>query len=285
LSILEKIMKLRNMDLRIALGVGIEDQSRLKMIFEAIEKAEEANLGKIILVGEKKLLASHKVIDTAEPEITLLELLGRGEVDAAVRGTAKASLLLELMKKIYGSGTFFRIALLETSKGHQFFFAPVGIDEGMTMQGKKDMIYSAVDLLKEIGIQPKVAVLSGGRTEDRGRSLIVDRSLEEGEMLTYEMQETLPFEVKHYGILVEEAMNAKANFILAPDGISGNLLYRTLVHLGSGRSHGAFYARIKDVIIDTSRSAPAEEYLNAIRLASALTTLSKRNKESHLRNT
>ena len=35
-----------------------------------------------------------------------------------------------------------------------------------------------------MGIKPKVAVMSGGRPQDRGRSIKIDDSLEEGEILT-----------------------------------------------------------------------------------------------------
>ena len=127
-----------------------------------------------------------------------------------------------------------------------------------------------MQLLRELHVEPKVAVLSGGRLEDLGRSATVDRSLKEGRVLAAQMEEAFKCRVKHYGILIEDAFREGANFILAPDGISGNLIYRTLLHLGSGRSHGAKYAGMKQIFIDTSRAAPSEEYVNALTFANAL---------------
>jgi predicted methyltransferase MtxX (methanogen marker protein 4) len=75
----------------------------------------------------------------------------------------------------------------------------------------------------------------------------------------------------HHEIMIEDAIQ-ESNFIIAPDGISGNLIYRTLVHLGGGSSHGALYyplAKEGTVIVDTSRSADELEYKTAIMLANA----------------
>ncbi len=41
------------------------------------------------------------------------------------------------------------------------------------------------------------------------------------------------YNVRHYGILIEDAVG-EANFILAPDGVSGNLIFRTLVLVAVG---------------------------------------------------
>ena len=57
--------------------------------------------------------------------------------------------------------------------------------------------------------------------------------------------------------------------IIAPDGISGNLIFRTLLHLGGGHSHGAFYlgSNFPGPVMDTSRVGSAEEYTGAVVLA------------------
>ena len=48
--------------------------------------------------------------------------------------------------------------------------------------------------------------------------------------------------------------------ILTPEGIAGNLIYRTLIHLGLGKSYGALYLshfnQYHKIIIDTSQVAP-----------------------------
>ncbi len=101
---------------------------------------------------------------------------------------------------------------------------------------------------------------------DIGRNPVVDRSLAEGELLAQ-----LTGGV-HTGILIEEAAN-RYGIVIAPDGISGNLIFRTLVLLGSGRSHGAPVVNIDVTFVDTSRAS--DNYENALRLAAKLCDLKK----------
>ena len=76
--------------------------------------------------------------------------------------------------------------------------------------------------------------------------------------------------IKHHEILIEDAVRNKSNLILAPEGISGNLIYRTLVHLGGGKAYGAIYMGLKKAIIDTSRVGDISEIHGAFLLALAL---------------
>jgi len=217
-----------------------------------------------------------KLVESDEPWLTLLELLKSGEVDAAVRGTLSASKVLKTVKQLYGLEKLHRIALLETADGRTFFFAPVGIDEGDTVKDKFTLIEHAVKLHKLLGLKPKIAILSGGRLEDFGRSLQVDRMLCEGEFLASMVKrEGVAEEVKHYGILIEDAIADEATFILAPDGVSGNLIFRTLEFLGGGRGIAAVYTDLlPTVLLDVSRAM--KDFSEAIALASALVELSQK---------
>ncbi|MGZ7117650.1 MAG: methanogenesis marker protein Mmp4/MtxX, partial [Methanobacterium sp.] len=104
--------------------------------------------------------------------------------------------------------------------------------------------------------------LSGGRPQDMGRSPKVDNSIEEGIKLTRIIKDK--YFVKHYFILIEDAIKDGANFILAPDGISGNLIFRTLVFLGSTLSYGAITLGIDQIFLDTSRSQTVDGYKRAL---------------------
>ncbi len=68
-------------------------------------------------------------------------------------------------------------------------------------------------------------------------------------------------------ILIEDAV-VEHSIIIAPDGISGNLIFRTLALLGGGRAHGAPVANLSRIFVDTSRAS--SDYSNAIFLAAAL---------------
>jgi len=92
------------------------------------------------------------------------------------------------------------------------------------------------------------------------------------EVVAYLRKENPNMSITHDEILIENAISNKSNLIIAPDGISGNLIYRTLVHLGGGKAYGAIYMDIDHVIIDTSRVGNLSEIVGALLLALALTT-------------
>jgi putative methanogen marker protein 4 len=214
-------------------------------------------------VGENKNIveAARQVefpvfLTDSEEEFT--ELILKEEADAFVRGSLGASIVMAEIKHKYEN--IYRAALLEID-GNKFFLAPVGIDEGDLLSQKIQIIKLATELLPKMGMVPKIAVLSGGRAEDVGRSSKIDESIAQGEILSRITRNK--YIVKHYYILIENAIADHANFILAPDGISGNLIFRSLIFLGSGKSHGALTLGIKEILVDTSRSQNVEGYIRA----------------------
>jgi predicted methyltransferase MtxX (methanogen marker protein 4) len=74
-------------------------------------------------------------------------------------------------------------------------------------------------------------------------------------------------DAEHCEILIENAVET-CGIIIAPDGVSGNLVFRTLTFLGGGLGHGAPVVNISRIFVDTSRASP--NYANALLLAAAL---------------
>ncbi len=126
--------------------------------------------------------------------------------------------------------------------------------------------------MRILEIHPKISILSGGRFSDVGRDAKVDKSLREAEEIVKIFKENYSnLKISHDEILIEKAIKNKSNLIIAPDGISGNLIYRTLVHLGGGKAFGAIYmGNFKKIIIDTSRVGDTSEIFGALILAQAL---------------
>ncbi len=248
---------------RIGLGVGEIPDGLIRSAQEACKYAT------VVLVGdEKKLRATGtglEIVHSTEPSLKLVELLAAGEIDGAVRGTLSATKTLSLLKKKLGTSKLYRIALLETADGTPFFFAPVGIDEGNSVDDKMELVKRGVGHIERLGVNATVGILSGGRFEDKGRDERVDRTLEDAQLLTKKLNES-GIDAKNYSILIEDAIK-EANFIVAPDGISGNLVFRTLVFLGGGHGYGALVLEEK-VFVDTSRVKT--DIAKAIMLASAL---------------
>ena len=169
---------------------------------------------------------------SASPEEDLVHDLVEGKLRAAVRGTLPANRTLLALKQASGVDHLERIALLETAGGRKFLLAPVGVDEGWTVREKVEFIRKGKEIARKFNLPSEVAVLSGGRIGDIGRNRKVDRSLAEGLLVAEVTGAT------HYEILIEDAIR-EAGLIIAPDGITGNLIFRTLTFLGAGFGHGA----------------------------------------------
>ena len=252
------------------------------MILPVIKNKAKKNLGKIgIGVDSNRIEIMNKVkkiveeknyakVEFIEDEKKLIRGLKDNIFDGIVRGQLPSSTFLKCLKKEFNIESCYRLALLETSRNHQFFFAPVGIDEALNFEQKKQFILRGIELLIRIGVPPKIGILSGGRIDDLGRDPIVDNTIRDAKkLIEWAVPKVYPH-AKNYNILIEDAIKNESNLILAPTGMSGNLIYRTLIHLGSGKSHGAPYLNLPKPVIDTSRVAPEFEYISAICFASGL---------------
>lgn len=201
------------------------------------------------------------IVESGHPEEALISHLMSGEIAAAVRGTLPANSTLAFLKAKTGRDHLERIAYLETADGTRFLLAPVGVDEGWTADQKIALIKQASRIAGVIGINSRVAVLSGGRFGDIGRHERVDQSLAQAELVARMTR------ADHREILIEDAIRDHG-IIIAPDGITGNLIFRTLTFLGAGKGHGAPVVNIDKIFVDTSRASA--DYANAILLAAAL---------------
>jgi putative methanogen marker protein 4 len=229
-----------------------------------------AGVGKNKKVIEAIENVNFEVLQT-ESEEELVKLLFNGHADAAIRGSLSASKIMIKLREKYPK--IARASYIDL-KGQKFLLAPVGIDEGDDLKQKLLIAEEGSQFLTSIGIKPKLGILSGGRPQDYGRSTKIDDSLEDGELLTSLINKE-SIDAKHYFILIEDAIKEGANLIIAPDGICGNLIFRTLVLLGNGKSHGAVTLGMKEIYVDTSRSQDVEGYKNALEFAYYLANLKK----------
>ncbi len=213
--------------------------------------------------------ASLKISDN--PEMNLISDLKAGTIRGAIRGSFSSTEFLKCVSAEFPSSPILRIALLESAAGYPFWFAPVGIDEGITYESRREFIEYAIGLLQKCKVTPNIGILSKGRTGDAKRGTFIKESLEDNQRLVAETARRYPsISIAHDEILLENTIIKQRNFILAPDGVSGNLIYRTLVHLGQGKAYGAVYlgkSLESYTIIDTSRVGNVEEIEGAMVLA------------------
>jgi putative methanogen marker protein 4 len=249
---------------RVGIGVGRANPRLMSGVAKARRFAD------VVLVGDVNA-AGHAAVKTSEPEQKLVEMLVDGAIDAAVRGTTSARKTLQHLKLQIGVRRMHRSALLSTAAGKQFFLLPVGIDEGTSNVARARLVTETAQLLTALGVHPMVGVLSGGRSEDKGRTKAVDETLANAEALTKQLRDA-GIDATNYNILIEDA-TASSNIVVAPDGIIGNLVFRTLVLLGGGMGHGAPFFGIPYAFVDTSRSGAA--FGDAIIMAGALHNLTQ----------
>ncbi|TFG21526.1 MAG: phosphotransacetylase [Promethearchaeota archaeon] len=261
---------------KIGIGLGSDSQQN-SLILKAVKEFLKDNNAKIFLFGKNKTVTQFQqlpkeifIIKAQNIEEEIFKFLQDKKIDSVIRGSLSSSKFISEIKNRFNVKKLNRLALLETVNGFQFFFAPVGIDECNTMEEKKIFITNAISFLTSIGINPKISILSGGRIGDKGRNKIVDKTLEDGEHLIEFFNHNYPsIDISHDEILIENAIERKANLIIAPNGISGNLIYRTLVHLGGGKAYAAIYLNLEKLIIDTSRVGNISEIVGALLMSKA----------------
>ncbi len=197
----------------------------------------------------------------------MIDDLYEGRIDAAIRGDMSSSELLPIIKRRFGIDELERIVFLEPIGRKLIITAPVGIDEGWTIQQKHDLVTRSVRLMERIGMGTRIAIMSGGRKDDIGRCKAVDDTIRDAlELVDILVKEG--YDAYHSEILLENAVD-EADLIIAPDGISGNLLFRSMHFIGGALALGAPVINIDKVYIDTSRAK--KDYRDSIMLAMRLT--------------
>jgi len=266
----------------IGIGLGTSEYHNQK-ILQASLNFLESNTANIYIFGNSNFIHSLleqtpknylnsrvNFIECQSPEHVILTSLINNRIQSIVRGSMSADKFLNSLKKYLKVKKSNRLALLETNYGQQFFFGPVGIDECNTFENKIKYIDLAIKKLQEFEIIPKISILSGGRISDTGRDSKVDKTIQEADKIVELLKNKFSnLKISHDEILIEKAIENKSNLIIAPDGISGNLIYRTLVHLGGGKAYGAIYMGLENTIIDTSRVGDISEIQGALLLALA----------------
>lgn len=278
ISTIEKLALKTNA--KIAIGVGTDKRLSGRTIAGAMQSKIKKFANPVLVSREISSQLDIETIITKTPEKELLTLLKTNKVDAIVRGSLQAADMIKIIQQgltiiskeeITGN----RLALIENPiAGHSFFLSPVGIEEGHTLNDKAKIISQGIKLLSLLDIEPNIAVLAAGiRETDLGRHHLADQTIDDAEFLLNKFSNES--KISTPGILIEQAIDNRKNLIIAMDGISGNLLYRTLVHVGSHQSYGAALLLPQKngqnyVYIDTSHRGTVHDYQRAIMFASAL---------------
>ena len=248
--------KARARHARIGIGIWDADPELIASLQSATEFSD------LLLVGDPCCDCTLDYVSAKEPWDELVRLLDEGEIDGAVRGNLPAGRTMRAVAERFNVKVK-RLALVELS-GWSFLLGPAGIDEGETIMDRLALVLEGAKFLRQLGISPKVSVLSGGRNEDLGRCDRVDRSMAEGELIVSRAHDA-GIDAKHRGILIESCLGD--DLVIAPDGVCGNLIFRTLALVCGARSLGAPVLMDK-VFVDSSRARGSFD--GPVMLASAM---------------
>ena len=215
--------------------------------------------------------------EKSDAEITLVEndndlvkAILDDKIDSVVRGSLPASSVMKQLKCRFRD---ISRATYINSKDIELLLTPVGIDEGSTLEEKLNIAIHCGEFLQKQSKEPKIAVMACGRKGDYGRSEEISKSINESYELTELIKENTDFEVENHYILIEKAIKNKCNIIIAPNGIMGNIIFRTLVLVNSWPSCGAITFGINSTYIDTSRDQNVNGYLRSLKLAYKLANI------------
>ncbi|WP_405274289.1 methanogenesis marker protein Mmp4/MtxX [Methanobrevibacter sp.] len=233
----------------------------------AIGVGKNKNITKALEIFKNRYPIDTKLIQTDDE---LVKSILDEDIDAVVRGSLPASGVIKEVKKYFPE---ISRATFVHGEEHEFLLTPVGIDEGTTIEDKLKIAINCGEFLRKLNKEPKIAILADGRKGDYGRSEKISKSIDESEQLTQLIKENTDFEVKNYYILIEQALNENCNVIIAPDGIIGNIIFRTLILVNSWPSCGAVTFGINGIYIDTSRDQSVEGYLRSLIFAYKLAKL------------
>lgn len=260
---------------KVAIGLDASLPSAENLVNSLLFASREELVEPLLVTGSRgpldrvpstELGRSIPILKADEPEAALVELLKDGVVDAAVRGNLSSRKVMSQLREAFSCKNLYRASLLEIG-GRLVLLAPVGIDEGDSLEDLVALAINCRALAVRIGMEYCPAVISGGRLEDLGRSRKVDSMLHASGALINALN-AVGISAKGYGIEIERALDEGATALIMPDGICGNLAFRCMVLVGSIESYGACATAIPRTFIDTSRAKGS--YLLPLILAGAL---------------
>jgi phosphate butyryltransferase len=267
-------------------------------VLEAVQMAREIGMGEFVLVGDEELIASMasqtglrlsdlEVLHEPDPRIAALravELVSSGQAGILMKGLIPtADFLRAVLNKQVGLRTgrlLSHVAVFKSPRYDRLIYMTDGaMVVAPTLQDKVQIIQNAIGVAHKLENEmPKVACIATvevvnpdmpetvdaaalAKMSDRGQisGCIVDGPLGLDNAVCRESAE-------HKG--VGGPVAGRADILLAPNIVAGNVIYKTLVYFGQVET-AAVVTGARAPIVLTSRSDSPEARLNSLALAIA----------------
>lgn len=218
--------------------------------------------------------------EASTPEERLVSDLGRGEIDAAIRGQIHAGPFREQLRALYGpsfSPTEQIITVLEFPGGRPMIMSPASNLLAGLMEERAALIEASVSFCKRIGLPVKIGLLAQCRPEETleiSSNALLDQGLVDGIVACHRETEALVeryrgrYAIKNYGIDFEKAYEDDVTILIEPNGSIGNQVIRTLYFLKAARFLGAPLMNAKHVALESFRNS--RELADLMLLAAAM---------------
>lgn len=283
----------KNLKKRKRISVACADDSD---VLKAVKKATDEGLADAVLVGNAESIAEvaksnsislddYEVIDVKEPSQAVAkccELVRNGEASVVMKGLLDTSVfmkgLLDKEKGINDNKLISHVALFEMPTYPKILtLTDAAVNINPTLNEKASIIGNAVSVVKSLGIEnPLVACACAiekvnakamsdtvdaallAKMNDRGqiKGCVVDGPLGFDNAISPESAETKK---------IVSPVAGKADIILAPDLLSANFLYKSMIYLAKAKS-AAVLAGTKAPVVLTSRADSHETKYYSIAL-------------------
>lgn len=261
---------------------------------EVIQKAEEINLAKFILVGnlqkieqiikENNLNIKSEIIDEKEHKKSAdlaVDLVAQGKAATVMKGMLHSSIFLRAVlnkEKTLNVGKHItQISILEKENGGLLFITDCAITVNPDLIGKKEVLENAVELAHKLGIEkPRVAVLASLEVvnpdmQDTIDAAVLSKMADRGQIKGCIVDGPFAFDnavsveaAKAKGISSPVAGNA--DIIVVPNLTVGNSITKAISYIGKKTVIAATVGTSVPIVF-TSRTESMEGKLLSIALA------------------
>ena len=265
-------------------------------IFSSLRLSEKLGITEALFVGDReKAIAGadgagmecFSIVEADDEQAAAqaaVEAVRNGEADLLMKGKVSTAVILKAVlseRTVFSKGRLLsHLAVMESPSGRVLGITDGGMNISPSLEEKRQILESAVEAFGKLGIpNPKVAVLAAMEKEnpkipesmDAGR---LSRLQDSGEISGCVVDGPVALDMA----VTPEACRMKdyrgkiqgdADILVTPDISAGNILAKSLVHLGGWGGGGVVVGAGRPIIL-LSRSDTAEEKYHSVLLAIAL---------------
>ncbi len=265
-------------------------------IFSSLRLSEKLGITEALLTGNRQKAIQEadragmecfsiiEAEDEHEAALAAVEAVRDGRADLLMKGKVSTAVLLKAAlseKTVFSKGHLLsHLAVMESPSGRILGITDGGMNINPSLEQKRRILESAVEAFTKLGIRnPKVAVLAAMEKENPK----IPESMDAGELSRLQDSGEISDCIVEGPMALDLAVTPEAcrmkdykgkiqgdaDILLTPNISAGNILAKSLIHLGKWHGGGIIIGAGRPIIL-LSRSDTSEEKYHSILLAIAL---------------